>query len=122
MSCLINLVVEPAQHLCLDRFFEKVIQDSELVKLIKDSGTATMLDVRLHTILNDLGAKYPQAFTKQMLASIKDNVGITHLLVHQHDRLPGPDRDGVARNRPADSAVIKQRSKSKANHIVYWLH
>ena len=70
-------------NLCLDRLFEWVIQEYELVKLITDSGTPTVLDVHLHKILNDLEAKYPQAFTKRMLKSIENNVDITHIFHHR---------------------------------------
>jgi hypothetical protein len=66
-------------NMCLDRFFERIIEEYGLVKVIFSSGTATVLNGKVNAILSDLKNRYGSIFTANMIKSIKANLEIVFI-------------------------------------------
>lgn len=64
--------------ICLDRFFEWVIDRYELVELIYYCKSPTTLNGKLHTVLKDMKKQWPDVFNKSVCNSIAENLEITY--------------------------------------------
>lgn len=65
-------------NICLDRFFEHVVKEYGLVDIIKTASSPTIVERRIHSVLNSLSSRYPRIFTKRMLKSVLENALFTY--------------------------------------------
>jgi hypothetical protein len=61
-------------EISLDRFFEFVIDEYELVDLLFRFGSINLFEYHLDLALAEMLRKYPRAFTKHNIKSIKENL------------------------------------------------
>lgn len=64
-------------NLCLDRFFEWIIDHYELVEMMESTSITTLMG-NFSTITKDMAKKWPQVFTRQVCTAMQNNMRITH--------------------------------------------
>lgn len=62
----------------IDRYFERLVDEYDLVGLIVKNRSMTVVKSKLKSILADLNRKRPQLFTKHIQVAIGNNIEITH--------------------------------------------
>lgn len=76
ISSLVPLNIH--SNMNIDRYFERLVDEYDLVGLIVKNRSMTVVTSNLQSILMDLNGKLPQLFTKHIQGAIENNIGITH--------------------------------------------
>jgi len=64
-------------NICLDRFFEQIIEEHGLVGLVTKASSPTAVISKMTSLLDDLSVRRPDVFTRQMVKAIQENMEIT---------------------------------------------
>jgi len=62
----------------IDRYFERLVDEYDLVGLIVKNKSMTVVKSKLQSILADLNQNLPQLFTRHIQGAIEENIKITH--------------------------------------------
>jgi len=65
-------------HMNIDRHFERLVDEYDLVDLIVKNRSMTVVTSKLQSILEDLHGKLPQLFNRHRQLAIENNIEITH--------------------------------------------
>lgn len=76
ISSLVPLNIH--SNMNIDRYFERLVDEYDLVGLIVKNRSMTVVTSKLQSIMADLHGKLPQLFTKHIQVAIENNIGITH--------------------------------------------